>query len=329
MGQEFEGHTETWNRRQHEIGALRDAELNAELDDLLQSLPDEDEHPAGTESQESASKSAPPKVTAVDQKITDIKARRSAPTSFPVANVDALPIVVDPLSRLEALIDELRQHGDYRRVRDEYCQLSILINLQGAIAPAYRLLPKPGKRKGDPVFLEIHRDQLVIDCHWLHSKKERVRAKDGDFWKMFDSTRPFPFAVAWAFASKNWRKSFRANEALFLTSFQQCQLAALRSEAISERFNHAENGVHRGGGRAPAKLATVRQALGEWCERDRRIIPHYDDYVRLWLSRELLGAGAPIRQIAELFALMSGAVPRDDKTIRGKLEKMDRHIGGT
>lgn len=284
-----------------------------ELDDLLDPQPGGDEKPSPLLGQVKAAfaKSAP---------------CHSAPSRFPVKDVGALPIVIDPLGELDALLAELRKHGDYRAVRENYCQLSISLNLRGALAPAFRPQPKTGKRKGDSVFFEIHRDQMVIDCHWLQRKGASIKARDAEFRPMFNSAKPFPFDLAWVFAVKKWTGVHRADEALSLTPFQQCQLVTMRGKLVAGRFDAALDGVRNSGGRVPAKIAAVRQALNVWGERDRRVLPHRDAYENLWLAREVLGSGEPIRLIADLFALMTGESMRDDKTIRSKLEKMDRAI---
>lgn len=325
MGQTGVGYcSESWNRRERERAAKRDALFEAaferEMADLSAEAEGEDTAVKETESKVTVSGTANP--DALKERVIEAI---SAPNSFPVKNVEGLPVVADPLERLTALMEELREHGDYRRVRDEYCCLSILLNSQGAIAPAFRPLPKTGKRKGSHVFLEIHRDHVVIDCHWLYCKKLMVKARDVEFRSMFDTAHPFPFGLAWMYAKKNWKSTHRADQALGLTTYQQSQTVTMRGSIVAGRYHAALKGDR---GRVHAKIGAVKQGLNEWCERDRRVIPHYEDYLNLWLARELLGADAAIHQIAELFSLMTGDKPRDDKTIRCKLEKMDRHIGG-
>ncbi|MFZ2973861.1 MAG: hypothetical protein WA049_14590 [Ferribacterium limneticum] len=90
-----------------------------------------------------------------------------ATQGFPVTDVMELPLIVDPARRLEFLISELCVHRNYSAIRKEYCQLAVVLNLQGRLAPAYRADPKKAWDKPNKVFFEIHRDQVVIDCHWL------------------------------------------------------------------------------------------------------------------------------------------------------------------
>lgn len=252
----------------------------------------------------------------------------ATPKTFAVDDIKALPIIVDPFGRLETVTAELRGHRDYRLVREEYCQLSILLNLQGRMAPAFRPQPKVGKTPGTRIYFEIHRDQLVIDCHWLHCKKERVRASNLDYRPIFDPKYMFSFDLAWKFATQEWKTTHRTDEVLLLTTRQQCQLATLKGKNLKERWNLAKNGIREKNIRIPAKIAAVRQQLNEWAERKSVVVPLLQDYEDLWLARELLGASGSIKQITELFALVSGKRQLDEKTVRDKLKTMDRHIGG-
>lgn len=255
-------------------------------------------------------------------------AEPDAPTSFPLSDVSALPQAVDLRGQLSVLVGELRVHGDYRRIRDEYCRISILLNLDGFWAPAFRPAVKPGKAKGHNVYFEIHRDQLVIDCHWLHSKKERVKARDDGYMPLFNHRHEFPFELAWKFAREEWTAKHRADESLMLTSRQQCQLAAIRGKRVDGRFAAALDGGKNSRGRVPPKVAALRQQLNEWGERNKGIVKHLDDYEHLWLSREVLGTDAPVSQIVELFALVTGKTPKDEKTVREKLKTLDRQTVG-
>lgn len=253
---------------------------------------------------------------------------KSAGGTFPVADISDLPELDDPLARLCALTEELCRHGDYAKVRDDYCRLSILMNLAGRIAPAFRPELITGKRHGSPVFLSIHRDQLVIDCHWLHVTEEfvKVRAKDVEFASMFKSASPFPFDLAWGFANKKWGANHRALDMLRLTDFQQCQLAGLRSDELKARIIGLTEGCRRDGRFYPSPLALFERGLSAWCERDKRITKHRDGYLAVWKARSILGSAATVRQVGQLVALMLGEAPKDDKTIRSREENIRRHI---
>lgn len=255
---------------------------------------------------------------------------KPAGRTFPITDTSDLPDLDDHLTRMHALNEELCRHGNYDKVRDDYCRLSILMNLAGRIAPAFRPELVTGKKFGSQVFLAIHRDHLVIDCHWLHVTKAllNVRSKDVEFASMFKSTKPFPFDLAWSFASKKWGANHRALDMLRLTDFQQCQLAGLRSDELKARIIGLTEGCRRDGRYYPSPLALFERGLNAWCEREKRIVKHRDGYLAVWKARSFLGNGASVRQIGQLAALMLGETPKDDKTIRSREEKIRRHILG-
>ncbi len=301
----------------------RERKSNADLDELLSKLEKEHDEASAEEIALEPDKTVK---TAIAAKLDASKTRTI--TSFPVADTDSLSPLPDPISMLEELLKELLSHGDYQRVRDKYCQLSIILNLQGRIAPAFRPQLNTGKKKGDSIFIDIHRDLVVIDAHWLHSKGLHIKARDAEFRPMFNAKKPFPFDLAWTFAIKKWKSLHRTDEALTLTTFQQCQLLRMRGKVVSQRFEAALRGVKTSTGRIPAKIAAVRQSLNTWGEKDRRVIPFLDGYENLWLAEELLESDAPIRQIAELAALMDGSSQLADKTIRDKRKKLLGQIKG-
>lgn len=262
--------------------------------------------------------------------IGHLASRQPGGNSFPVADINDLPEIDDPSLHLEELMVELRQHGDYSRIRKEYCQFAILLNLQGRLAPAFRPVPVTGKKYGDKVFNEIHRDQLVIDCHWLHATQNfiKARAKDMEFAPLFKTAKPFPFSLAWDFACKKWTADHRAVDMLRLTEFQQCQLAALRSDKVKERIRDMTEGTRKNGRFVPSPHAVFTQGLNAWCERDRRICKHREGYEAVWKARSFLGEQESVRLVGELAAMMLGESPKDEKTTRSKEENIRRHISG-
>lgn len=251
-------------------------------------------------------------------------------SSFPVSDASSLPAVADPLQRYRDLMDELRGHGDYRRVRDEFCQLSIILNTQGMLAPAFRPLLNAKRKHGDPIFKEIHRDRLVIDCHWLHATSQFVsmRPKDAEFQPMFRKGGNFPFELAWEFAGNEWTKDHRTRDMMRLTPFQQFQLAALQSEDVSAIIKKIDHGSRKEGRSIPAPISVFEQRLNAWCERDSRIYNHRDGYIAVWKARSYLGPKESVRQVGALAALMLGEKPKDDKTIRDREENIVRRILG-
>lgn len=256
-------------------------------------------------------------------------ANTSAP-AFPVADISVAAAIADSLERLTALMEQLACHGDYNRIRVEYCQLSISLNLDGRLAPAYRPELNTGRKWGDKVFQAINRDRIVIDCHWLQAQKGfvKVRAKDVEFQPMFSPKRAFPFELAWSFANKVWKANHRVVDMLRLTEFQQCQLMALRSDKIKTRIERISVGERKDGIFIPSPLSIFEQGLNAWCERDRRMVKHRDGYVATWTARSYLGDQASVRQVGELAAFMLGQAPSDDKSIRTKEKNILRHILG-
>lgn len=255
----------------------------------------------------------------------------STTKKFPNVSQSASPDGIELRSRLCALMRELASHKDYYRVRDEYCQISIWLNLEGLWAPAFRTPVKRNLGQGNNVYFEIHRDQVVIDCHWLHCLKDRIRVKPRDEeWKpLFDHRSDFPFDLASEFVHLSWKSEHRATQALMLTTKQQCQLAALRGKEVKKRFELALLGEKQGRGRTAPKIANVRKRLNEWGELNKNILNHLDDYEHLWLARELLTPEAPVSHVTELYAWIAGTPPKDVKTVREKLKRLDRQLGGT
>lgn len=288
-----------------------DAELAAILASMEDESPRDNTTPSASRKEDSPSSSDA--ATSAITSVIDL-----IPDGFPVENINNLHTHPDPLTRLQALAGELRQHGDYLAVRDEYCSLSVQLNCDGKLAPAFRAKVKPGRKFGDPVYMLIHRDQIVIDSHWLHSGKQMVDTEEDELRPLFDLAGPFLFDLAWVFAQKKWSDEYRVNEGLRLTPFQQCQLAALRSPDVQKRLDMIEKGAIVGKRRFPSPKAKFVQALGEWCERDRRITAHRDSYIATWMARQMLGSGASVSLVAKLVALSLGEEQQDNKTIRSR-----------
>lgn len=282
---------------------------------------------------------SPPLIPAdVERKVLEITKLANAKTARvksslhiksqrPVAPVK--PIMAVTLEQLSALLTELAVHRDYPRIQPEFIRLSMLLNEQRLLAPAFRPRPKVGLPKGHLTFMAIHHDQIIIDCHWLHCRNEAVVPRDEHMQPLFDLSKPFSLDLAREFAEQGWTRKHRIEQLLVLTPRQQCQLATLRGKTIDGRFEAALKGIGKGHARIQPKITAVRLELYEWAERNKGVRRLLKDYESLWLARELLGNAAPIRQIAELFALISGRPKLDDKTVRGKLETLEKHIGGT
>lgn len=248
---------------------------------------------------------------------------------FPVADLDGVPEFDDPDGELAALFRQLVHHKDYPAVRTRCCQISIRMNLRGAVAPAFRYWPRGVGGFHSKISTLIMRDQMVIDYHWCHARGMTLSPTD-DFHKhLLDLETAFDFTMAWKLSGKLYKSAYRAGEALCLTSLQQCQTLQLRGHEVHERMERMYKGYFKSGAKSHSELAKVSAAIGVWIEKDPRIKQQRDSYLRLWEARELLGPGASIRSIRDLHALMLGVAPLDAKTIADKLNRLSKNVDFT
>jgi hypothetical protein len=227
---------------------------------------------------------------------------------------------------MEALCRELLLDRDYARVRDQYCTLSIELNMAGKIAPAFRPIMKPGAEYGDGIYHQVNRDQLVIDLHWCHAKKMVLSPNDPMYQGLFSHPAEFPFDLAYSLACERHKPGYRATEALCLTTMQQCQMLKLRGPALLERQAALHKGWRATGGTSVSKIATAKRQLAQWVERDKRMAQYRKSYETLWLASELLDPGAKPAQIAALSALMMGEDVLDRRTIGDKLKTLKKNV---
>lgn len=258
-------------------------------------------------------------------------AESGPPYSFPVtADVVEPCLMADLAERMARLVAEWKKHGDYMRIRVEYCGLAIALNHEGLLAPAFRSMPTIPylKARRTPSNMTMHRDFIVIDCHWLYCRGKIVDAHDAakDYLDMFDSAEEFSFDLANDFACKNWANRYRSEEVLVLTPVQRCQLKTMKGKIVGDRYMLAKKGLGKGESRIKPKIIAVKEALAAWCHKDKRIIRERQCYENLWLAQELLGKDASIRDIAELGGLMSGQKPLAEKTVREKLQKFAKRL---
>jgi hypothetical protein len=254
-----------------------------------------------------------------------------APYSFPISmdSFDCL-VVGNLVARMTRLVVDCKAHGDYMLIRDEYCSLAVALNREGLMAPAFRpapIIPKLKERR-TATNMMLHRDSLVIDCHWLHCRCENVYPRDDEHKPLFDIAAPFQFELAASFACKVWSKLHRADEAFVLTTWQQCQMRTMKGVDVSDRLVAAKNSSGRGEYRVRPKIVSVKRAMREWCNRDKRLIPLRQCYEDLWLARELLGTSGSMTEIALLGGFITGVRPSNERTVRGKLKRLDEHMTG-
>jgi hypothetical protein len=262
---------------------------------------------------------APGGVIAVATPATDV-------ARFPVGNLKVVTEFEDHLKAMTDLCQQQLTHKNYLRVRDDYCRHSIALNLIGKLAPGWRPKLKAGAAFGKTIHNVIHRDQVVIDLHWCHATNMPLMAQDADHVALFSDSEGFDFELAWELAGKKWKGTYRAAEALCLTTLQQCQTLTLVGPELKARLDDIDSGWRKSEGRTASKMATIKRQISQWAERDKRISPRHADYEKLWLARELLGRDTSKQLIAELHALMVGAPVKDRTTIRDMLKSLNKHI---
>lgn len=251
-------------------------------------------------------------------------ATTALPNAFPVDDEMSFERVGDPLRAMKELCFRLLDHKDYHRERSEYCQLSIQMNLCGKLAPAFRPELSSGAKFGDSVHHLLNRDRLVIDFHWCATRME-IHPNDVQYAALFAPGRAFSFLDAWALSGKIHKGRYRATEALMLTTFQQCQTHSLWGPELTDRMSGVYSGYRDSGGRYASRHATAKKKIREWTERMPRMKAERHVYEHLWDARELLGK-ENVTLVGELLALMLGQPKLDRKTIKGKLEKLDKQV---
>lgn len=271
-------------------------------------------------------------VASNDQAVATDPGLLTCDAAFPVPDMAAFdefaPAVV--AESLAALCQRVRTASDYRTVRGEYCRLSVLLNLKGAIAPAFRPVPVIRGANGHPVPMgdSAHklmlRDRLVIDYHWCAARMD-IHPSEAQHVALFAPGRDFSFADAWVLACKKHRGRYRAAEAMMLTTLQQCQTLTLRGPELSERVTKLSSDYRDSGGKFASRNATAKRKIREWTERMPRMKAERHVYEHLWDARELLGK-ENVTLVGELLALMLGQPKLDRKTIKGKLEKLDKQV---
>jgi hypothetical protein len=254
------------------------------------------------------------------------EAAKCALSDFPIAALSEVKEVEDPLRAMTELCARLISHKDYALERDEYCNLSIRLNLIGKLAPAYRPEVAIGATFGKAIGMVRHRDNTVIDLHWCHATKMSLMPNSPEMVALFSEGSEFHFKNAWEPTGKKITSKYKASEALCLTPFQQCQLKALIGSDHKAAATVMRSGWFASGGKEVSKVASVKRQLGQWAERDKQVIARRDCYLKLWLAREMLGRDASNQLIGELLALMLGSDVLDRTSVRDKLRTLDKHV---
>lgn len=251
---------------------------------------------------------------------------------FPVLDLAEVESCGNPLGAIRSANSALRKGKTYLDVREAYCQANIKMNLEGKIAPAFRPELNLGKPLGRKDYMILHRDNMVIDLTWLQCCRYDIKVPNKDWGGLIDGNMDIDFESAWDFSSLEWTSTYRAEVVLGLRGFHQCQVRTLNSDLIKHARKSIVYGGIGSGKQGPAKIAAFRMVMNRWIEEDPRMERWRDDYEGLWMARELLTAAsstgkAAVRSIAKLAALMNGTEFLDDKTVREKLRKLDKHLG--
>ncbi len=235
------------------------------------------------------------------------------------------------VDRAEQLASRYRKEKNYLAVRDEYLQVSFGLNQFGLLAPLFREQPRipflvtERNQSHDQLLI----DQIVIECHWLWSRKERVSPRWRELKRIYSSSNFDCDAVAESIADNEWTSDFRAEDLLSLSPRQQVQLVQLRNNDLKERWRLIIDGKSgydsstRRSKRTRAKISIVRSTIINSADRNHRIRGQEEVYEALWLARELLHQDASLAQIAELTALQLGVKPLSPRTVSDKLKILD------
>ena len=232
---------------------------------------------------------------------------------------EGILINLDKISQISKRLDK------YLVIRNVFLDLSIELNSRGLIAPAFRPFPTIPRRikKFSETHRAIQRDRVVIDCHWLHSRNERVSISENKWRGLLDTRRDFQYEKVAEFASTSITNEYRADGTLRLTPRQQCQLVAIRGNRTREQFDKlVTNEREKGKPRTPPRLELIELAINHWCERDCRVEKYRLQYFAIAKAVELLGNGATAKHIAELTGLILGEKPLSERSILAKRNKL-------
>jgi len=288
-----------------------------EVDRLLKTMDDDDYEEPPSESETTTTKE--PK-----HSLRRTSAKRD---EFPIPGKH-INLSTNPAAkqRLLELSEYIQESGNYLTTRDEFCALNIQLNAECLIAPAFRPRPKLQASKHDEMRTTLQRDLIVIDCNWLHARNEHILEPEKKYRRLLVGSKDFSFDEAWDFANLEWTNDHRATNVLNLSTAQQCQMMSLRGTAVADRAARALGGQLKSGKKVKGAIVAIKQKINDWGCNDIRARKLFDDYVQLWLARELLGSAGSLNQISMLHGLMRGQRPLNGKTISDKLKRLDREI---
>ena len=259
----------------------------------------------------------------------DLLATYSIPLS---ATRDDLPTdYAEVLEQIEALAQEYAKSKDYAFIRDRYLLASFMLNRARLWAPAFRPELKLPQHKGKGPWpaqtILMHRDRVVIDCHWFHSRKIRLWANQSKWTPIFHSSKPFDYDLAVKFASWTCKNDTRAINEIGLPTSSQCQVVALRSSAVKQRFRQIETFTQTDGEHGMAEMAMIRNTVKFWAEKVPSVRGHESKHVANGYARALLSGSSPSwLEIAELAGLIRNAPIQDESTVRNALISLDKQM---
>ncbi len=236
--------------------------------------------------------------------------------------------VPHPEKHLVDLMGIYTRSRRYSDIREHFCAASIALNTAGLWAPAFREQPTPRPKaagKG-PEDLQLHRDRVVIDMHWLWARRSPVGTAKPPYSMLLNGDSVFDFDLASAFAAENWTSHERATEKFSLSYTVQWQLATVKSAQHAEEHRIILDGGRHEGKRVASRSSTVGAAIADWAELNHRIRGHERVHLNLWVAREMLGSYKSAERIGQLAGLMAGTPALERSTVRRKLEALDRRL---
>jgi len=248
--------------------------------------------------------------------------------NFPVRAMPVTTIDHETLKRsLSELASKITGLHEYFKFRHEWCELHLQINEYGMWAPGFRPWPKlPQKPRDNCAEYDhaIQRDRLVIESHWLQSRKELVNVdlKRETWIPLFDHAAPFDFDLAERFAQQVWSDHYRTGEVLCLTPLQQCQMFSLRTNNMKmhmKSFSQSSRGADNRSIQSPRSV--IRTALAQWKERQPNL-GNLDQLLSRAEAMYYLGKDSSATQVARLAGLISGTRPQDAKTVSQSLKRL-------
>lgn len=248
------------------------------------------------------------------------------PAEKSLSGHDATELILE----LEEISFRARSGEDYALLRDKYCAISIELNKRGLFAPGFRPHPAIPRLASSRTLshMTLLRDRIVIDCHWLHSRREfvKVTKEEAQWMGLLALDRPFDWVRVSAFAATGINTIHRADSLLYLSIRQQCQMLALKGADVAERAARLFRGNRLSKSRTPPAIVRIRQAINRWCEKDKRVSRYNEKYLAYATAVYLLGADRTIPETAELAGFILGETPLNESTARSTIAKLLKRL---